>query len=243
MKDLAGNLPFARVISPELTLLYRTQLFLIQPTLRKTTHKSRSAVANFGVRFAVRVSSLIHSTLGAPTHNEGHVRLLSALHQDFVDEDIESILDAENWEQQVDSDRLREEERWDRECDEREKALCLIRLMLTGGVSAQHTRQNRPRMIRNHAAHQVVQIQPPTPDLARSKRASLHYTKPLASFNSQTTTPMYEQQTGVVRNQDGDVEVGRCDGSSTSSLRRRGAVRRKANPIFARPSSEDFHHQ
>jgi hypothetical protein len=207
------------------------------------THKFRFVVANLGNEIAMRASSLIHSTTEAPTHNEGHVPLMSSPHQDSVDEDLETMLDVENWEQQAAIQRSSEEILWNQEWDEHEKAIASLQLMLTCGVRAQNARRTRPPMVRWLAAHHVIQIYPPATHGAQSQNASVLHTQLSVKTNSAASSQMHEQQTGVVRTQDPtmEVEVEECDQSSTSSLRRRGAMRLWANPMFARLSYEDFH--
>jgi hypothetical protein len=71
------------------------------------------------------------------------------------------------------------------------------------------------------------------------------YSAELSTASYVTGTATYEQQTGIIRDIDDPIEVQWeqlevSDGSSTSSLRRRGAVRRKTNPLFAHQTYEDF---
>jgi hypothetical protein len=188
----------------------------------------------------MRTSSIIYSAFGVPRYDEAHIPALPSSPHNIVDEIYDDKVDVESWEFQADAQRTDQEKLWDKECDEREKQMASTQLMLTYGASAQQARRYREPMVRDNPDHDVVQIQPPATNLARSQKASVHSERPSDPSNTAIRVATYEQQTGIIRDQSAPVEVEEWDRSSTSSLRRRGAVRRKTNPMFSRPTYEDF---
>jgi hypothetical protein len=205
--------------------------------------KTRTVVANICLKTAKRASTFMHSRFGARIYNEGHIPLLASSYHASIDEEDERDLGMAYWEYQAALERPHQERLWDAEMDEREKELASTRLMHTSGMSAQQARRSRP-IIHANPDLRHVQIQHPATDIARSQRPSLLSAK-LSTASYATETATYEQQTGIIREIDVPVEVElkrleTSDGSSTSSLRRHGALKRKANPVFARPTYGDF---
>jgi hypothetical protein len=112
---------------------------------------------------------------------------------------------------------------WDQEHKEREKNLELRGLL-----------------------HHGVLIHAPLSNVSTSQKESVCF----PSDGSDGTRPpeMYEQQTGIIReyvlraDNDKSEEEGCASDSDSSSLRRRGAVKRKTNPVFGRPTYKELDH-
>jgi hypothetical protein len=182
----------------------------------------------------------MHVHFGAHTYNEGHFPLLASSPRASVDEEFEADLNFSSWEHQVILKRPHHEKPWAKECDERERDITATRLLHTYGTSAQQARRERAAIIRPDQDLHRVHINPLATGSAESQRPSLHSAQ-LSTTSYPTETTTYEQQTGIIRSIADPVEVHSeqleaSDGSSASSLRRRGAVKRKMNPLFARPT-------
>jgi hypothetical protein len=205
--------------------------------------KTRTVVTNIFLKTAKRANTFMHSRFGARIYNEDHIPLMASSHHASMDEEGERDLDMAYWEYQAALERPHQERLWDAEMDEREKELTSTRLVHTSDMSAQQSRSSCPIIYASHDFRRV-QIQPLAANVARSERPSLHSAK-LSTASYATETATYEQQTGITRDTDapGEVkleELEVSDGSSTFLLRRCGALKRKANPLFARPTCEDF---
>jgi hypothetical protein len=205
--------------------------------------KTRTVVTNVCLKTAKRASTFMHSRFGAHIYNDGHIPLLASSHRALIDEEDERDLDMTYWEYQAALERPHQERLWDAEIEEREQKFASTRLMHTSSMSARQARRSCPIICADRDFRRV-QIQPPAANVARYELPSLHSAK-LSTASYATETATYEQQTDIIRETDGPEEVGlekweTSDVSTTSSLRRRGALKRKANPLFARPTCEDF---
>jgi hypothetical protein len=189
-------------------------------------------------------SSFLHARFDTHTYHEGHIPLLASLPHDSIDEKLEVDLEFSSCEYQAALIRPYQEKLWAEECDKRERDITATRLMHMYGTSAWQVRCNRAPIIHASSDRYRFHINPPATDAAKSQKPSM-YSAELSTASYVTGTATYEQQTGIIRDIDDPIEVQWeqlevSDGSSTSSLRRRGAVRRKTNPLFAHQTYEDF---
>jgi hypothetical protein len=200
---------------------------------------------------AIRANSFIRSHL-TPSAQEGeHTPLLPACSEYSQESDtFEAMPDLIDGKYTADLLRPEQQKTFDQEHEDRMKDLASKQLLEDAEIRAQGVRvQHDARMpvpqiipfVPPNLAYHVVQVHQPLSNVAVSQKISTCF----ASDDSNGSHPpaMYEQQTGVIReyiiqaNRSEDESNG--SGSRSSSLQRRGAMRRRTNPISARKSDDE----
>jgi hypothetical protein len=244
---------FRTIISSFRTAYKTFRTATYKPNIPKDTssmsNQFRSLASKMTQNAAIRASSFIHSRLSSSAQEGEHVPLLPAS-SEYSQESLmhEATPDFTNGEYKAHAMRPQQRKDWIEEHTQRVKDLASKQILHNAGLRAQGTRVAQylrrpvPQVIPDiqpNPEHHWVQVLRPLSNVAGSQKAEICFASDDSSGSS--PPPMHEQQTGVIREYElgADKSEDEDNGleSRSSSLQRRGAVRRKKNP-FADPKSD-----
>jgi hypothetical protein len=198
-------------------------------------HTIRSIATKVVQKAAARASLVQYSTFGVPS-DDGDCTPLRGPPAKSGRRNNDG--DSEAWEQQIRNLRSEQDRLYLEESLQRERDLATI-----GLVHAADTLNQCPRSDPNPIAHEdtyyrVAGVRSSDNGTPRSHHSSIQK-------GLDYTPPMWAQQSGNIRSQqlveqDEEIRVTTYRSSNASSVKRRGAVKHKLNPLFARPSQDDF---
>jgi len=204
--------------------------------------KIQSVVSKVSIKAAYRANKIMKFPFRAKPREEEHAPVVAASSVYSQSSGFSSkVTDTKHCETVALNLRAQQDDLWEKEQEERREDLATLQLLHASGMSAQTSRLNRRKFIRTDPNHQAVQTNTPLSTVANPQQPA----ERTVSDTSDGTQPpaMWEQQTGIIREHhvepDQGVFQGNESGSESSSIRRRGAVRLKHNPIHARPSQEE----
>jgi hypothetical protein len=219
-------------------------------------------------KVALCASSILYVAFGVPDDDERCVPPLAPFTSHIPDIDQFAISATTDGEEEAQNLRQSQQKSWTIECEERIVALNMLYECSTSGqikfitkagqnVVASSTvcdpqalqRAHLPEFIESrntrHTMYEqqtgIIRTQQPDATELYSSESSLRCHGTI----KRRTLPIAIIQDHISIDHDqGRLDKGRVsnDSFSGSSLRRRGALKRKANPLFARPVAQDFEH-
>ncbi|KAH3904071.1 hypothetical protein HBI56_042340 [Parastagonospora nodorum] len=207
--------------------------------------KIRSVANKISMKAAYRADRLIKSVFRAKSREVEHAPAVtsSSVYSQSSGFSTE-VMDTNNCEDVAPNLQTQQDDLWEKEQEERGQDLAIRQLLHASGMSAKTSRLHRRILNCTNSGNNIVHITTPLSIKAKPQKATEH----TVSDTSDGTQPpaMCEQQTGIIREQDvkpvPDVDQGNDSGSDSSSLRRRGAVRLKTNPMHVCPTHEIKHY-
>jgi hypothetical protein len=216
---------------------------------------------------ALRTSSFLYTTFGVSHYDQDSVPLLAPPICNVHDTDEFAMSATTDGEEDARNLRQSQQNSWSQECEERNASLNMLRTFSASGQNqvAMKARRNvialsspvhgisTSQQARLHEVHDsrntthsmyeqqtgiIRDHQPAIPE-THSSKLSLH----CHSAIKQTTSPfaILRDNNNTDCAQECAKEGSLCNKSSLGSpLRSRRAVKRKANPLFARPVAQDF---
>ncbi|EAT88630.1 hypothetical protein SNOG_03425 [Parastagonospora nodorum SN15] len=177
--------------------------------------KIRSVANKISMKAAYRADRLIKSVFRAKSREVEHAPAVtsSSVYSQSSGFSTE-VMDTNNCEDVAPNLQTQQDDLWEKEQEERGQDLAILHITTPLSIKA------KPQKATEHTVSDTSDgTQPPA---------------------------MCEQQTGIIREQDvkpvPDVDQGNDSGSDSSSLRRRGAVRLKTNPMHVCPTHEIKHY-
>jgi hypothetical protein len=209
---------FFRPLSLSSTSQVQPHKFIMRSAIRATATKAIQKVAE-------GASLLQYSAFGAPSDDGGYNPLVGSPAKAGRNKKN----DPEDGERRARKLRTGQDQK---ESSQREKDLANLTLVQAAGAAAQRSRLRSSSDVQQHPHERGARNRSPRQDIPSPQQASIH-------DGSEHTSPMWEQTIGIIRDQqpvEQEEEMNTNHSSNASSLKRRGAIRRKLNPLFARSS-------
>jgi hypothetical protein len=184
--------------------------------------KIPSAANKISMKAAYRANRLIKSVFGAKSREVEHAPVVTASSVYSQSSGFSTkVIDTNKCEDVAPNFRNQQDDLWEKEQEGRGQDLAIRQLLHASGIRAKTSRLHRRILTLTNPDNNVVHITTPLSIVAKPQKAAEH----TVSDTSDGTQPpaMWEQQTGIIREQDvkpvSGVDQGNESGSDSSSLR------------------------